>query len=220
MIPDNIPIKQRLHITFGKFDTLRYTSNLDIAKLWERVLRRANLPILYSEGFNPRPRIALASALPLGYTSECEIIDISLRETIPLDGVRERLQAASPPGLRLYQIVEVPVRHPALQALVRSAEYRIHFEDDFDRDLLEARIRDFLAADQIHTRRERKGRSLDIDLRPLVYDLRLTPENDLIAHLAVGDHGNARPDELLAELGFGEACVTIHRFQLHLAPPD
>src|SRR5215813_5434575 len=91
MINDNNPIKQRLHITFGKFDALIYTSNLDIAKLWERVLRRARLPILYSEGFNPRPRIALASALPLGISSECELLDVSLRERIMLDGLIERL---------------------------------------------------------------------------------------------------------------------------------
>src|SRR5215813_4393454 len=96
MISDNIPIKQRLHITFGKFDALIYTSNLDVAKLWERVLRRANLPILYSEGFNPRPRLALASALPLGISSECEILDVSFKEIISLDGLAERIAATSP----------------------------------------------------------------------------------------------------------------------------
>ena len=69
---DNLPIKQRLYIRFGKFDALIYTSNLDVAKTWERVLRRANLPILYSQGFNTRPRIILASALPLGISSECK----------------------------------------------------------------------------------------------------------------------------------------------------
>jgi radical SAM-linked protein len=62
-------VKQRLHITFGKFGALRYTGNLDVAKIWERVMRRADLPLVYSEGFNARPRMALASALPLGMTS-------------------------------------------------------------------------------------------------------------------------------------------------------
>src|SRR5215831_6139020 len=123
---DNTPIKQRLYITFGKFDSLIYTSNLDVAKLWERVLRRANLPILYSEGFNPRPRLALASALPLGISSECEILDVSLREAISLEGLAERILASSPSGLRIFEIREVPVRSSALQTLVRRAEYRIH----------------------------------------------------------------------------------------------
>src|SRR5688572_22990392 len=129
MIHDNTPIKQRLHIVFGKFDALIYTGNLDMAKLWERVLRRAQLPILYSEGFNPRPRIALASALPLGISSECEILDVSLRESIPLDGLADQLTATSPDGLRIYEICEVPVRSPSLQTRVRSAEYRIRLDD-------------------------------------------------------------------------------------------
>src|SRR5690606_33583523 len=124
---ENVPIQQRLLITFGKFGALKYTSNLDVAKIWERVLRRANLPLLYSQGFNTRPRIQLASALPLGITSECELLDVSLKEAIELDGVREQLLAVSPPGLEIYQIEALNPRHPALQTLVHSAQYHVHF---------------------------------------------------------------------------------------------
>jgi uncharacterized protein (DUF2344 family) len=60
------PIMQRLQITFGKFGALKYTGNLDVSKVWERVLRRAKLPLLYTQGFNTRPRIQLASMLPMG----------------------------------------------------------------------------------------------------------------------------------------------------------
>lgn len=213
---DNIPIKQRLHITFGKFDALKYTSNLDVAKLWERVLRRANLPILYTEGFNPRPRLALATALPLGITSECEILDVSLKDAIVLDSLVEKLTSVSPPGLRIYTIVEVPVRSPALQTRVRSAEYRIHFPDSLDRDLLRERINALIGAETLDTRRERKGKSVTVNMRPLIHDLHIDDNGDLIAHLAVGDQGNLRPDELLQELGLNEALTSVHRFRLHL----
>jgi radical SAM-linked protein len=217
VLNDNIPIKQRLHITFGKFEALTYTSNLDVAKLWERVLRRANLPILYSEGFNIRPRIALASALPLGISSECEILDVSLKEPIPLDGLAERLAAVSPPGLRIINIVQVPVRAPALQTLVRSAEYRIRFEDGLSPELIAARIQELLQADNLDTRRERKGKITTVDLRPLIYDLRMDENGDLLAHLAVGDRGNLRPDELLEAMNLADQFVSVHRFRLHLA---
>lgn len=222
MIPDNTPVKQRLHITFGKFDALRYTSNLDVAKLWERVLRRAGLPILYSAGFNPRPRLQLASALPLGISSECEILDVALREPIALDGLAERLQAVSPPGLRIMAIVEVPVRSPALQTRVRSAEYRIRFlnPEAVDRDALRERVQSLLSAESVDAQRERKGRPVAVDLRPLIYDLYLNDQGDLIAHLAVGDQGNMRPDELLTELGLAEQPVSVHRFKLHLADAE
>ena len=78
------PVAQRLRITFGKSGALTYTSSLDVAKIWERVLRRAGLPIMYTQGFNTRPRIQLAMPLPLGITSECEILDIALREAIEM----------------------------------------------------------------------------------------------------------------------------------------
>lgn len=213
---DNIPIKQRLHIRFGKFDALVYTSNLDVAKLWERVLRRADLPILYSQGFNTRPRLALASALPLGISSECEILDVSLREPIALEGLVEKLMATAPPGLKIYEISEVPVRSPALQTLVRSCEYRIHFEDGVDRALLQERIERLLASDTMAKEKEVKGRLVSINVRSLVYDLQVDENGDIMSHLAVGDRGNVRPDEILAELGLADAPVSVHRFQLHL----
>lgn len=185
---DNIPIKQRLYIRFGKYDALIYTSNLDVAKTWERVLRRANLPILYSQGFNTRPRIILASALPLGISSEkCEILDVSMREPIELAGVVERIQTTSPAGLRIYDITEVPVRSGTLPTRVRSSEYRIHFEDGIEREDLQARIDKLISSDTMLKKKEVKGKPVDVNVRPLVYDLRIDENGDLIAHLTVGD---------------------------------
>ena len=216
MINDNIPIKQRLYIRFGKFDALVYTSNLDVAKLWERVLRRADLPILYSEGFNPRPRLALASALPLGISSECEILDVSLRETIQLDGLIERLTAVSPPGLPVYSIVEVPLRSPALQTRVRSSEYRIELDESVDREKVKAQIDQLLQTDTLEQKRERKGKAMTINVRPLLCDLSLNENGDLMAHLIVGDQGNMRPDQVLEAMGLQDAYISIHRLHLHV----
>ena len=213
---DNTPIKQRLQIRFGKYNELVYTSNLDVAKMWERVLRRAKLPILYSQGFNTRPRIALASALPLGISSECEILDVSLREPILLTDLVDQLADTSPPGLKIFEISDVPVRSPALQTRVRSSEYRIHFEDGIDRALLEERIARLLSSDTLAKEKEVKGRTMSINVRSLVYDLQVDEQGDILAHLAVGDRGNVRPDEILAELGLADEPVSVHRFQLHL----
>jgi radical SAM-linked protein len=216
MTEDNIPIKQRLHIVFGKQGALKYTSNLDVAKIWERVLRRAQLPILYTQGFNARARIQLASALPLGITSECEILDVSLRERIALDGLIERLTAVSPAGLPIYSITEVGPRSPALQTRVRSAEYRIQFDEAIDRETLRQKIATILSADEIAASKERKGKSVAIDLRPLIYDLSIDEQGDLMAHLAVGSQGNLRPDQIVEQLGLAEHYYSAHRVRLHL----
>ena len=215
---DNLPIKQRLYIRFGKFDALIYTSNLDVAKTWERVLRRAELPILYSQGFNTRPRIILASALPLGISSECEILDVSMREPIPLAGVADRIQATSPAGLRIFEVYEVPVRSGTLPTRVRSSEYRIHFEDGIETSDLQARIDKLIGSDTMFKTKEVKGKPVNINIRPLVYDLHIDENGDLIAHLTVGDRGNVRPDEILSEMGLTDAVVSIHRFKLYIDP--
>jgi len=209
-------IKQRLIITYGKFDALKYTSNLDTAKIWERVLRRAGLPLLYSQGFNTRPRIQLAAALPLGITSECELIDISLKERIALDGLAERLLAVSPHGLRIYQIEEASPHMPSLESMVRSAEYRIHFLDDIDPAQVQQAIDTMLNTGSIIKVVQGKRRKSVYDLRPLIYDLHLDDRGDLIAHVAVGKGGNIRPDEILHEMQIDASAYTVHRLHLHL----
>jgi radical SAM-linked protein len=216
MTEDNIPIKQRLHIVFGKQGALKYTSNLDLAKIWERVLRRAQLPILYTQGFNARARIQLASALPLGITSECEILDVSLREPISLDGLVERLAAVSPAGLPIYSITDVGPRSPTLQTRVRSAEYRIEFDDEVNRETLRQKITAILSADAITASKDRKGKSVDVDIRPLIYDLTVDAQGNLIAHLAVGSQGNLRPDQIVEQLGLAAHYYRAHRVRLHL----
>ncbi len=216
MVNDNTPTKQRLHVHFGKMGALRYTSHLDLAKVWERVLRRANLPILYSQGFNTRPRIQLASPLPLGITSESEYLEVALKEVIPLEGVRERLTAVSPEGLRIYRVFEAGMHTPSLQTLVRSAEYRVRFEEVIDRAALQIRLDALLNTPHIIKTVERNGKKSVFDLRPLIYGLHIDAAGDLIAHLAAGDYGNFRPDDLLLELGFESVPASLHRLRLHL----
>ncbi len=208
--------KQRLQITFGKSGALKYTGNLDVAKIWERVLRRAHLPILYSKGFNTRPRIQLSTALALGITSECEMLDVFLREETSLDGLAERLLQVSPTGLDIIEIENVPLDDPALQTRVDSSEYRIVFMDHVDSAELQAKIAALLATDKLVRVKVRGSKKSVVDLRPLIYNLHIDDAGHLIAHLAAGDHGNFRPDELLHELGLDALPHSIHRFRLHL----
>lgn len=211
------PIQQRLRITFGKEGNLKFTSSLDIAKVWERVLRRANLPVLYTQGFNTRPRLQLAMPLPLGITSECEILDVALREPIEFEesDLIAELLAVSPIGLTIQQIEAVDIQSSAMQRLIISAEYRIRFEDGIDRDLLQQRIDELLAQEKIIIEKIQKRKRSVMDLRPLIVELHIDEENDLIAHLSVGERGNLRPDELLKQMGFQNEYTRVHRYKLH-----
>lgn len=212
------PMQQRLRITFGKAGPLKYTSSLDVAKIWERVLRRADIPILYTQGFNTRPRLQLAMPMPLGITSECEILDVAMREAIPLDeaSLIEKLLRVSPSGLSIHAIESVDTRAPAMQSLVESAEYRIRFEDTYPQDKLQEKVDAVLNADTIVIEKIRKRKRSVMDIRPLIISLAIDDNTDLIAHLSVGERGNLRPDQLLEKMELGQEYVTIHRYKLHV----
>ena len=211
------PVVQRLRITFGKAGPLKYTSSLDVAKIWERVLRRARLPILYTQGFNTRPRISLAMPLPLGITSECEILDVALRERITFSEreLSDQLLSVSPQGLSVEAIDEVDPKASTMQSLIRSGEYRIRFLDDVAPAVIRQKISELLAHESIILEKVRKRKRSVMDVRPLIEDLFLDEGDDLIAHLSVGERGNLRPDHLVELLGLDDLHHTIHRYRLH-----
>ena len=125
--------QQRVRIRFGKDGPLRFVGHLDLSKTWERVLRRAEFPLEYSQGFNPRPRMQFAAALPVGATSESEHLDIWLTQHLDgslSDDWRPRLQACCPSGLTIYALDEVPVKQAALPTLVTESEYTFTLLDD------------------------------------------------------------------------------------------
>jgi radical SAM-linked protein len=120
------PRRVRYRIRFGKRGVLRYTSHLDLARVWERLLRRVNAPLVYSQGFNPRPQMQFAAALPLGFESVTELIDVWLEGDVPSPAdLLRQLTPAAPEGLNVAAICSVDPAGPALQTLTRSATYRV-----------------------------------------------------------------------------------------------
>lgn len=208
--------KQRVRITFGKHGFLRFVGHLDLARTWERMLRRAAFPLEYSQGFNPRPRMQFAAAVPVGVTSDCEYLDVWLTERLD-DGFPtawlEKLAATSPAGLDVSAMVEVPIRGSAVPTLVTSADYVFTpVEPSITPEMLLERARDLLAETTI----ERTRRDKSYDLRPLILDVGQDEAGDLLVRLMTGDAGNGRPDEFLAALGFDLPQVHIHRCTLQL----
>src|SRR5512138_848416 len=113
----------RVRVTFAKTGPLRYIGHLDLQTLWERAARRANLPLAYSHGFHPQPKITFASALPLGFSSRAEVMDIRLQSAVDLGELPRVLQEALPSGITVLDVFPVDENEPALQVQVQSAEY-------------------------------------------------------------------------------------------------
>lgn len=211
-------IQQRLRITFAKGEEIKYISHLDLMRLWERTLRRARVPLAYSHGFNPRPQIAFAAPLPVGFTSRGEVMDVVLERRISPYKFAKSLVPHLPPGLEVLAVEEAHPKLPSLQSQVRSAEYRVTVSWDGSREEMEGRLRELLSAEGLL--RQRRGK--DYDLRPLIEDLWVEgAEADgwvLGMRLRAGDEGAGRPDEVLDALGLAEEPHAVRRKRLLFGP--
>lgn len=205
---------QRLRITFAKGPEIKYTSHLDLARMWERAFRRVRLPVAYSQGFNPRPKMQLASALPLGFTSRCEVLDVFLQQPIEPDEFVERLSDQLPAGLTVLAVNEVEPGGPALQSQLRHVEYRVTISANVARAEVETRIAELLAADSLP--RERRGKAYD--LRPLIDGLWLEGQDDDAIHLYMrlqaGPQGTGRPDQVMEALELADMVLSVERQRL------
>jgi radical SAM-linked protein len=209
----------RVRLTFSRQDALRYVSHLDMLMVWERTLRRAKLPLAYSKGFNPKPKLHQASALPLGFLSRCEITDfwLDMPDEPDVEAVAAQVQAAAPPGLTVLECQIVPLTLPALQTQVIAATYRAIPLDEVDFQTLEQGVEQLLAVPEIP--RERRGKSYD--LRPLVEDLQVGPgENGrpvLVMRLTAREGATGRPEEVLSVLGQDPTAFRVERTKLILS---
>ncbi len=210
--------KHRLRLTFAKKQPVKYISHLDLVLAWERALRRAGIPLVYSQGYNPRPKIQVASGLPLGVTGSAEIMDIIVSQPVDLAEALARIRAALPVGLAVHAIEEIPLKAPTLQHLLRQADYQVVVETELSTAELNKRIEALLAADTVIQTRQRKKQPEKIDLRPWLHELRLELLADGQAHLhmrlTAGQFGNLRPQEVLKALGLTGGWAEIERTAL------
>jgi radical SAM-linked protein len=200
----------RIRIIFVKQGALRYTGHLDLHKLWERAARRVELPLAYSQGFHPQPKMNMAAALPLGFSSRFEVMDIRLKHNISLDNLPTRLNSTLPSGIQVLQVEQVDERAPALQTQVLSAEYEVTLQEPTDTSELQQKIDSVIESKAIP--RERRGKMYD--LRPLIEELRLLSDDKIFMRLAAREGATGRPEEVLDVLGIAFEETRIERTHL------
>lgn len=200
----------RIRITFIKQGPLRYTGHLDLHKLWERAARRAELPLAYSQGFHPQPKMNMAAALPLGFSSRCEVLDMKLEQDISLADLPTRLNMTLPSGLQVVGVEQVDERAPALQTQVLGAEYEVTLTEPVEDAELERRIRSVKDLQSIP--RERRGKMYD--LRPLIEELTVLSDGKIFMRLTAREGATGRPEEVLDVLGIAFEGTRIERTRL------
>ncbi|MGQ9668265.1 MAG: TIGR03936 family radical SAM-associated protein [Anaerolineae bacterium] len=210
----------RLRVTYAHGQGLRYISHLDLIRVFERAMRRARLPLAYTQGFNARPRISMAAPLPVGMAGERELADFYLLERVPADEFRARLSAQLPSGLSILFVEETPRPWPALASLVRAARYRAELPAHLPFEEVRRRVEELLRQPTLpRTRRAKKGRPTDYDLRPLILELEASPgpEGPIVRMtLSALPGATGRPEEVLAALDCAPAEASIVREELIL----
>lgn len=195
---------ERLRIRFQKLGKVRWTSHRDVARMWERACRRVRLPLAYTGGFSPRPKMHFGLALPTGAESVAEYLDLDLVDEsgVDADGLSALLSPALPAGVDVTAVAVVDPKAPSLQEDVESCTWRVAFAPDVE---LVALVERALASSSLLVERERKGRRSVDDVRPAILALSVKAaaaadgEPELEALLATRPRA-LRPQELLQAL--------------------
>jgi radical SAM-linked protein len=177
-------------------------------------MRRADLPLSYSLGFHPQPKISLAAALPLGFSSLGEVLDVRFNEDIPTEEIASRLKDNLPSDIQITHVESVDERAPALQTQVLSATYTIHLTEPVEGPDLTRKVRELMMTESLP--RERRGKYYD--LRPLIEMLSVVTETNgkvwLRMTLSARDGATGRPEELLNALGIEPEFTRVERTRL------
>lgn len=208
--------KTRLRIRFTKAGDLRWISHRDLARVWERLLRRANLQLAFSQGFHPKPRISFPSALALGIEALDEIVELEIVGEFELEKIEEDIRREMPAGMVLLELASPT--YSLGKAKVLAATYRVEISET-QRESLAEKIEATLAQPTLEI--DRKGKLIVCETADPNFEIRIEGEF-LIFSLPSMDQGSVRPSELLESLGLSELLesgATLQRTHVHLKEP-
>ena len=211
---------QRLRGRFSRGEEVKYISHLDIIRLWERAFRRADIPLVYSEGFNPHPRISLAAPLSVGVTGESELMDVFVTDTISPHWFIAAVNRQLPPGIKILEVRPVGVNLPSLQSQIRFAEYRVEVETEKDLKYIQEAITGLLSTQYLPWHHHRDTGRRNYNLRALIESLWLIDNKHLSytigMRLRCDSTGSGRPEQVIMALGITQHPQSLHRTRLVL----
>ena len=192
-----------VRIRFSKRGKVRFISHRDVARAFERAFRIEQLPLAFTAGFVPRPKVSFGLALSVGHESDAEYLDVELAEPVALEPWPERLSAALPEGIDVTGTAALAERAPALQEAVTAVEYRVGLRD-VDPTRVATAVDAALASPTLDVKRKKKGREVVEDVRPALRTAAVVDgiddgDDGVVVHLEVSTQPrSARPNEIIA----------------------
>ena len=210
---------QRIRIRFSRGEDLKFISHLDIMRLWQRALHRAGIPLAYTEGFSPHPRISLAAPLAVGVTSQNEFMDVFCNKWVSPHSFAAAVSQQLPPGMEISQVHMIAPTLPSLQSQVSHAEYEVEAETDKDQPAVKAALASLLSLKELPWHHQRDTGTRNYDLRALINDLWLVSwrrgYSTIGMSLRCDSSGSGRPEQVAAALDFSRPTA-IRRTKLIL----
>jgi len=197
------------YMRYEKTENAKYVSHLDFVRMFGRAMRRAHLPIAYSEGFNPHPLLGFALPLSVGYTSECELLEITLTEAVPCEEIMHRLNSVLPIGVKINEVFEGKSRMKKLEI----ARYAVYPEKT------PSGIALFMAMDEIRIDKKTKSGVKECDIRPDIKDIKVTC-GKIEMVLSAGSRANLKPEVVISAMnkyisGYSSGDCHYHRMEIY-----
>ncbi len=197
-------------IKFAKREGVRYISHLQLMNTIRRIARRAQLPVAFSEGFNPHIKIAMGPPLAVGLVSEGEYLDLELVEEMEIDELLSALNNSSPDAICFLQAKIIPEGIKSLSALVDTAVYLLYleFSSEITKNKEQQMLDEFISEESIKIiRHRRRKKDREIDLKPRIYGAELSAPGIWRFSVMTGSRGNVRPEEIGRALSDKYSCI-------------
>lgn len=212
----------RKRIKFNKHGQLKYIGHLDLQRLLHRGLRKAEIPIEYSKGFNPHPITSFAQPLSLGFTSDAEYMDITLMGDYDNQQLMDQMNTILPEGLQFIEVIDIADKAPKAMAIVEAARYTIILDQPIDEEEINA----FMNQEEILVEKMTKKKRLKtMDIKPGIYTLEYKNSTTLEVFCSAGS-SNVKPQLIVKalynfiDLIFDEHLLKFKRHDLYLKKDD
>ncbi|HHY80698.1 MAG TPA: DUF2344 domain-containing protein [Thermoanaerobacter sp.] len=166
---------KRLRNKYTKDERVKFISHLDLLRVFQRALRRADIKVAFSQGFNPHPKISFGPALVVGATTEGDYMDIDVEEDISPEEFRKKMNKVLPPGIEIVESYEVEL-NDALSTKIKGAEYILQVNVKKSIKDIKNKIEEFMKRDIIEIEKESKSGRKMVNIRPYVLELKVIEE--------------------------------------------
>ena len=202
-----LSMSKLIRVKYKKEDEMIFISHLDLQRLLQRAFRRAKINLSYSEGFNPHPKMSYGNALALGVESQGEYVDIEIEDDIEVKEFLERINEQLPDGIKFVKGQEIDPKTPSLSSIIVYGEYifNIDLEVPLSKEFVKSRVLNFVKIEEIIvTKTNKKGRKVEVDIRPLIKNFDLVSLDDkkvtFESTIATGSKANLNINILIPQI--------------------